>query len=292
MRILYFLLCTCLLLLCSLPVQSQSPLNGGFEDSTFVVGDTMPTHWSMDYFGATLTPDAHSGNAAVSIWNWYYYGRGWLCYGDAQSSMTGGGLPIAFNPDQLDGWYKYIYGDNDNGLDSAVCEILVYSHQGFTGARDTIAFERVKLGPATDYTAFHIPIHYTMVGMLADTILVRFISSDSGMCAVSGDGVCLYLTVDDIEVSTAAGLHQSLDAVPMVSIYPSPSAHGFKVAVQDHSLFPALVELHDLSGRMVYSTSVMGTSGQAIEPHLPPGTYLWTVTSWAGPKASGKWQCR
>ncbi len=270
-------------------LQAQFILNGGFEDSTITANDTVPLHWSADQLGANFTTDAHSGDVAMMIWNWYYYVPGWISYGDALSQFSGGGLPISITPDLLTGWYKYDYGENDGGLDSAVCEIFIYSHQNFTGARDTIGRARYKLGPAAQYTPFTVPIIYSMPGIVADTIVLRFISSDSGFCANASSGVCLYFTVDDVEVSTTTGLREPLAPEALVQLYPSPSTAGFSIKVAESVAYPLALKLYALDGRQVFAGSIAAPSSTEINPALPAGAYLWEMTDANGKTHAGKW---
>lgn len=277
----------CLLVFLGSQAPAQFILNGGFEDSTFTANDTVPTHWSADYFGFAFTSDAHSGNTAAEIWNWYSYARGWISYGTAVDPLNGGGLPISITPDRLTGYYKYIYGQNGGAADSALCEILIYSHQNFTGARDTIAHVLHKLGPQAEYTAFEVPITYNLPGIPADSILIRFISSEAGFCNPSM--VCDYLYVDDVEVSTATGIHQALTLMPNAHLYPSPSTAGFQIDAPTTVTFPLQLEMYDLSGRSVFSATILQETKTAIDPHLPAGNYLWKMKDAGGKAYSGKW---
>lgn len=284
------LVATLLFLVSFSTLPAQFILNSGFEDTTITSSDTVPTHWSADYFGAGFTTDAHSGNLAMVVWNWYHYAKGWISYGEASSYLDGGGLPISITPDKLSGWYKYIYGDNDGALDSAICEVLVYSHQNFTGARDTIAHEYLRLGPISEYTYFEVPIQYTFPGIQADSILIRFISSEGGFCSVSaGNGNCLYLYVDDLEASTVTGLAAPISLAPSAGLYPSPSPGGFRLTERDLAAFPCTLHLYSLSGQCVYSHHFEGPSLEELQPGLPAGNYLWELRARSGQVQRGKW---
>lgn len=284
MKIKIYLFLACISL--TLSTQAQSVLNGGFEDSTITVNDTVPTHWSADYFGFAFSPDAHSGAAAASIWNWYSYAKGWIVYGAAVDPYSGGGLPIAFNPDKLTGYYKYIYGLNGGAADSAICEVLLYSHQGFTGARDTLAHMIHKLGPAAEYTPFEVPFDYRIQGLAADTVVIRFMSSESGFCNPANE--CLYLYVDDLELSTTVGTQPVLAPQPTAIVYPSPSSHGFSVRLAPDQ-YPAQFTLTDMLGRHVFTQTLRSADGAMIDPHLPAGNYAWEVLGSDGWRYVGKW---
>lgn len=281
---------TCLLFLALLafwiPVHGQTVLNGGFEDTTFTVNDTLPTHWSGDFFGFGFTSDAHSGAAAASVWNWYTYAKGWLVYGDAVDPYTGGGLPIAINPASLSGFYKYVYDDNGGAADSAICEILLYSHQGGPGGRDTIAHVIHKFGPIGEYTAFMVPITYSLPGSTADTIVIRFMSSESGQCNPTNE--CLYLYLDDLELNSMTGTTSLAELMPAVSVYPSPSTGGLRVRTQDLRDYPLELRLLDVQGREVYTAEIATPTAQPLHPNVEAGVYLWQVTASNGKAYFGK----
>jgi hypothetical protein len=280
----------CLLVLLASKSPAQFILNGGFEDSTFTANDTVPANWSADFFGFGFSSDAHSGNTAAEIWNWYSYARGWISYGAAADPFNGGGLPVSITPDRLTGYYKYIYGNNGGAADSALCEIMVYSHQNFTGARDTIAHVMHKLGPQAEYAAFEIPISYNLPGIPADSIVIRFHSSEAGQCSPTME--CLYLFLDDLDLSTPTGLHVPLTVTKACNLYPSPSANGFQIDAPTTVAFPLQLEMYDLSGRSVFSATVLHETQTAIDPHLPAGNYVWKMTDRQGARFQGKWASR
>jgi hypothetical protein len=164
---------------------------------------------------------------------------------------------------------------------------LIYSHQNFTGARDTIAHITYHFGPQAEYAPFEIPITYRMPGLQADSILVRFISSESGFCNPTNE--CLYLYLDDVEVSTATGIHQSLQALASPSIYPSPALNGFQIGSLAPSQYPASIELTDLRGQLVFAAQVLGPSQYSFGEQLPAGSYLWRLKTRDGAQQTGRW---
>jgi hypothetical protein len=270
---------------------AQHILNGGFEDSTFTVNDTVPTHWSVDYYGFDFTSDAYSGNKAALIWNWYSYAVGWLAYGTTTSVLYDGqGQPISINPDKLNGYYKYIYDDNGGDPDSAVCEILIYSHQNFTGARDTISHVFHKFGPQASWEAFEVPIIYEQPAPIADSILIRFYSSENGFCTPSTE--CLYLYLDDIEVSTLTGLSHRIDLQANTLLFPSPSANGFHIRTVDPTLYPCELRLVEMTGRLAFSTTLLQPGMEAIHPPVPRGNYVWELWKEGQRRHTGKWSAQ
>ena len=165
----------------------------------------------------------------------------------------------------------------------------MHSHQNFTGARDTIGRARYLLGPAAQYTAFEVPIEYASPGIQADSIVVKFTSSIAGFCANASNGTCLYLTVDDIEVSTVTGLHEILAPEPSFSLYPSPSSSGFSISTPAAATYPLDLKLFELNGRQVYRLTIPFKSEAIIDPALPQGIYLWKMTDASGENRAGKW---
>lgn len=265
---------------------AQNVQNGGFEQQTITTLDTVPTGWAVDPIGFQFTTDAHSGNYAMQLWNWYYYAEGWAVYGDASSGFDLGGHPISFVPDKLNGWYKYIYGDNGGAADSAVCEVIVFSRQNFTGARDTLVFERFMLGPSAEYAPFEVPLTNHNPGILPDTLCIRFFSSINGFCNSQGNGNCLYLNIDDVEVSSATGFSQSLDEERAIQLYPNPSNVGFQLKASANQ-FPLNLAVHDLQGRLVLEETVYSSQSR-LGQALRPGIYLISILDAAGNRNTRK----
>lgn len=288
MKRIFILLPALLSLFAFLPAQSLQ--NGGFEQQTITSNDTVPTGWSVDQIGFQFSPDAHSGNYAMQVWNWYYYAKGWTVYGDANFYTDLGGQPINFVPDRLNGWYKYILGDNGGALDSAFCEVIIFSRQNFTGARDTLVHEVHKLGPATEYTSFEVTLNNRNPGIIPDSLCIRFLSSDNGFCSNQSDGNCLYLTVDDLEVSSATGFSQSLDEELGIKLFPNPSQNGFQLMANEGQ-FPMQISIHDLQGRML-GNEIVKESQFSIGSDLQPGTYFVRILDAGGRQSSQKFQQR
>lgn len=278
---------TCLFSLFTLGLSAQSILNAGFENNVIVGNDTTLEHWSMDAIGAEISDYAHSGNQAIAIWNWYFYVKGWATYGDAQNAQQDGGHPVSINPDKLSGWYQYTYGENAGASDSAICQVYLYSYQNFAGTRDTIASGSLKFGPTTSYEAFDVPLIYTSPGIIADTIVIKFTSSENGFCANVSDGNCLYLYIDDLEISTATGITQSLDGEIGAKVYPSPSHNGFRVLVNETTDFPLKMELFDLGGKLL-ATEIVKNEAKVIGESLPTGHYIWRMHTANGKIQSGR----
>ena len=267
----------------ALTCSAQFPHNGGFEDSVMVSNGYIPSNWSVDGFGFGYSNDAHSGSKAAQIWNWYYYARGWVVNGVSITGYDGSGMPVTANPSVLNGWYKYEYGENQGAADSAVVEVLV-SNANY----DTLAYSTMRLGPASTYTQFSLPITYLVIGEMADSARIRFQSSVAGFCSNASNGTCLYLTVDDLQMETITGVAATMDFEPKVSLAPNPSNGELRIVDGGNDIYPCTLEILDLMGRLVFSESLQPTNDSAIRTGLPPGNYAWRTISANGSMESGK----
>ena len=114
---------TIVLTLISALAGAQELPNASFEDWADSA-KTRPTGWTVSPFGAGRSADAVTGSSAMSIWNWYCYGKGTLASAPIpfQHSPTAGGVFF------LRGLYKYILGQNGGSGhgadDSAVVNVL------------------------------------------------------------------------------------------------------------------------------------------------------------------------
>ncbi len=200
--------------------------NSDFENWNVTALDTTPSDWFVSSFGYGRTQDAYSGQYAIQIWNWYYYGKGYATNsGPFLFPIIGvfeaeGGIPINFKPQALNGFYKYIPGDNGGTIDSAVVKLSL-RHRDNNGNIDTIAYAELQLPFAATYTAFTIPITY-LSAINPDSVVISFLSSKNGFCNVNGNGNCLYFSIDGLSFTTSTGL-QYLENDDNVIVYPNPA---------------------------------------------------------------------
>jgi hypothetical protein len=210
----------------------QQILNGNFEDTTVVhqSSDTFTifNNWAMSSFGAGTTDDAYSGQKAALIWNWYYYAKGELINGD-NVFPNQGGMPVAFRPTNLNGYYKYIYGDNDGAQDSAIAIICLFQYNSSTSKRDTIGYGIKKLGPVSSYTAFTVDVNYSSP-TIPDSVVIQFLSSENGFCAVSSAGNCLFLYIDDVTINDGSwSVNVKNNLLPEMNVFPNPAGSHIQV---------------------------------------------------------------
>ncbi len=259
----------------------QQLINGNFED-TYIVehqlyNDTLPLHFTTSPFGAGTTTDAYSGQRAAFIWNWYYYAKGEITNGNAESPLTGG-MPVTYKPVSLNGYYKYIYGDYDGNIDSAVAIICLTKYNTITSVRDTIGYTFKKLEAIDNYTPFSINVEY-FNNEMPDTVTIKFISSENGSCNFAGMGNCFYLYLDDITISDITGTKQAIDLQDKIKLYPNPFDDVLHIDMENNPVANFTgIKIFDATGKVVFQKESGGNQKHFIDTkHLAAGAYLLKV---------------
>lgn len=253
-------------------------LNGSFEDTLVSGGPgstgVLPRHWTTSGFGAGITNDAAAGTYAMSAWNWYFYAKGSLINGQFTSNYQAG-TPVSFRPDRLSGYYKYIPGDVQTFNDSAVVFVSLTKYNVSTQQRDTIGYGMRKLGPENSYQPFDVAIAYSGI-VQPDTIVVQFISSESGFCSGQSLGECLYLFVDEVRVfDSTTGVSDDVRFVSPV-VYPNPASDF--INVQPGGSGARRVVIYAPAGSVVLTESLNDNGPHRLFiGHLQPGVYFVNV---------------
>jgi hypothetical protein len=256
----------------------QNIINSSFEDTVIInddnlgIHDTIAADWTSGSFGYGISDDAAEGNSAAYVWNWYYYGKGWLTNGDANLPQIGG-TPIDFRPDILSGSYKYIIGDVQTTGDSGIAKVCLTKFNSVTQLRDTIGFGIKKLGPENAYKTFEVAINYISAEQ-PDTVTVTFISSENGFCSNTSDGNCLFLYFDNLNLSNSTGISES-PSLTKPLIYPNPAKDVLAISFPDKSGdTETKVVVTNISGEKVLSTNLpIGTDKSISISHLSAGIY-------------------
>jgi hypothetical protein len=259
-------------------IAQSLPHNGGFEEteSVSISGNEfeMPQNWNWSDFGAELTTDAASGNNAALIWNWYYYGKGYIQNGDPASSLSHGD-PIDFRPSAMTGSYKYILGDVFSTNDSAVAFVYLTKFNLLNNTRDTIGRGIKKFPPLSEYESFQVDIVYEN-NELPDSVFVRFESSQNGFCSNSSDGNCLYFYVDDVTLTNeTAGISNSIELFT-ASVFPNPGSDH--IVLSNPGSQPMIAELVAADSRSIAFYSVDSNSSNVIDcSGFPSGVYFFRM---------------
>ncbi len=255
----------------------QNLINSSFEDTVIIndsnlgIYDTIAADWTGTGFG--LTNDATEGTSAAYIWNWYYYGKGVLTNGDANFPKIGG-TPIDFRPDALTGSFKYILGDVHTTGDSGIAKVCLTKFNIITQQRDTIGFGTKRLGPESTYKTFEIEIDYRTSDQ-PDTVTVSFISSENGFCANESDGNCLFLYVDNLNLSNGStGIIESV-SLNTPAIYPNPAQNIFAIAFPERTnVVETTIAITSITGERVIDLKLRSGAEQFVDiNHLATGVY-------------------
>lgn len=258
-------------------------INGDFEtwEPNGLDSATMrPVGWTADPFGSARTDRAQAGTYAVRVWNWYYYGKGsvvlgkgtpsWISYGNE-------GMPIANKPVRMTGYYLYEPGNNSGRSDSGIVMVMLKRWNQERRAYDTVALGRAALPAVDAYTPFTMDIVDRMPGVMPDSITMVIISSDSGMCDVNGDGKCCYLSVDNLQLSTAAGTAYGIEALTGgVDVVPNPVRAQARIRLGGIGEGRFSVRIYTADGRLVRTLKADEAREVAFDrAGMPSGAYMF-----------------
>ncbi len=240
--------------------------NPGFETWEPRNGSETPAGWYSGGLGAGRTRPAHSGQNSVTVWNWYYYSRGYVIAGGSETAnlfaLERTGVPIETKPARLSGYYMYDVGPNQGHSDSAVVVLLLKRYNRSADSVEIVGSGTLKLPPAAEYTRFVLNVQDHMPGINPDSIVVALISSDSGFCGLESDGTCCYFTVDDLTLDLASGV--SLDAGQLfapAAVHPNPMRGAARLEWTDPGSRASRVVIYDARGAV--ARTITNPSGGA-----------------------------
>ena len=111
--------------------------------------------------------------------------------------VEGGGTPIDFKPLALNGYYKCVAASfNNQGL----ARVFLTRYDSTLQKRDTVSSGSLDFTPVTAYTAFSVPLTDLMPGVMPDTIITIFYSSNPATVSSNGAWTDLYLDSLTLEV--------------------------------------------------------------------------------------------
>lgn len=269
---------TCILtLLISLlvPFAGQAQLiNGDFED----LNDTVATDWYMGDFGAGLkTNYVQSGTYALAVWNWYYYGKGYVTNGEAQASqfgqMPGVGTPSTEKARYLTGYYYYDTTGTDTNNDTALITVAYRKWDTINLKYDTLAYgiKYLMATAGSSPVAFSVPIVDLAPGTEPDTILVYIQSSLNGLCNTLGGGNCLYLYVDYLKLETSTGTTDLMGQFSQSKVYPNPTNGLVTITAANNY---TQCRIYDLTGKRVHAATLTAGDNHLNIATYPSGIYV------------------
>lgn len=262
--------------------------NPDFENWTFAVNDTIPENWSTSGFGAGRSASSVSGNYSAYVWNWYYYGPGWIVNGDVSNggftkfSTHVGGTPLSEKPTKLHGYYFYILDDNGPNADSAFVNVIAKKYNTSLGQPDTVALGRLHLPPSTSWLPFTVDIADLAPGIDPDSIVISFWSclDNNCFCDGMGDGNCLFFYVDNISLELPTGILPINDLFGKFSVFPSVISESAVVQVPKSDANSVALSLYNPLGECVRKISVTaGSKFNFSRDGLTPGIYFLNASS-------------
>ncbi len=262
--------------------------NAGFEDWISNGNDTIPEYWSTSGFGAGRSPVAQSGNYSAYVWNWYYYGPGWMVNGDVtntgftQFSAYYGGTPLSEKPTKLHGYYFYILDDNQQYADSAFVNIIAKKYNTSLGQPDTVALGRLHLPPSISWLPFTVDIADIAPGIDPDSIVISFWSclDNNCFCDGFGDGNCLFFYIDNISLELPTGIIPIDHLFGKFSIFPTVISESAMVQLPKSEGNAVELSLYNTLGECVRKISVAaGSKINFSRDGLSSGIYIMKATS-------------
>ncbi|MCX6274250.1 MAG: T9SS type A sorting domain-containing protein [Bacteroidetes bacterium] len=262
--------------------------NADFENWTVQVNDTTPENWSSSGFGASRSSNAQSGNYSVYVWNWYYYGPGYIVNGDISNggftkfSTYVGGTPLSEKPTKLHGYYFYILDDNGPYADSAFVNVIAKKYNTSLSQPDTVALGRLHLPPSTSWLPFTVDIADLAPGIDPDSIVISFWSclDNNCFCDVGGDGNCLFFYVDNISLELPTGILPIDDLFGKFSVFPSVISESAVVQVPKSDGSAVELSLFNTLGGCVRKLSAASGSKISFSSDgIDPGMYILKASS-------------
>lgn len=267
------------------PLTMLAQENQSFELWEESQGREQPVGWRGSPFGVGKSEGGRDGKFAATVWNWYYYGKGYLMSGAGEAfwlDMNRGGTPLSWKPATLTGYYRYTTDSNSRQNTSGIVAVMLRRWNPQTQRADTIGFAEQHLPPTPTFRQFTLPIRDYAPGVMPDSMVIAIISSDSGFCSTESSGNCCYLTVDDLRLSSASGVETEVaDLFPTVRVVPNPIAGagaGSLVEWPSAASGPFTLRIIAANGQILHTARAIEGTQTIIHPNdFPSGSYLIEV---------------
>ena len=243
------------------------------------------------------TTDAHHGNAAAQIitapFGFVGYttigilvnGEATFSYGgggntDGTVHTGGGGTPIGYKPEFLNGYYKY---ETTAPADHGIGRVLLTRYNTSTQQRDTVSYGAINFQPQTSYTSFSIPLTDQMPSVMPDSITAIFSSSDTATVPQFGVFSTLFLDSLTLNPGGPTSIPDVDDKSSMFSIAPNPNNGLFTISNPQHNAIT--LGVYDAVGKRIRTIHLTkDQQALSVDMHeLSAGTYFLNVegnSSW------------
>jgi len=190
--------------------------------------------YSMDLESVSQSEDAYAGTYSAKLEAHAVYDNeipGYLSIGeitfDDEDPILG--IPYAYQPTYLTGYYKYMPMADDN----AIAMVEMRASDAVVGGNSMV------LAASADWTYFEVPINYSAV---PDELELIFTTG-------SNAGSVLYLDEVDFDFSTSVKENEVLE----ITIYPNPATDYAFITLGEKS---EIIQIFDVQGKLVKSITV------------------------------------
>jgi len=142
------------------------------------------------------------------------------------------GIPYTDKPSKLKGYYKYFPAEDELGI----VQVL------FSQFDVQIGGGAMQFAPASEFTYFEVPLNYAGD---PDSLTLIFASGNIPGSRLLIDNISFDFSVD-------VPLSESQN----ISIYPNPAEDYFIVGMCENQVFPAIVEITDIQGRLLKTVNL------------------------------------
>ena len=257
----------CLLLRITVSHAQQPDLNLSFEK---LDTNGMAIGWQADLNNPAVL-DSYDGKYAIEIYTYYVNKPSHLKLGKNERKEPRG-IPFTEKPKKFKGYYKYKYGDNCNGKDSAEVYIYLKKFNILSKRTDTIGGGKLYLGPTSIYKLFEVPVIYNSQ-IDPDSLSIEFLSRQFDKTIVCGVPDNRYFTIDNL------GLEYTSPTVEIenflnIQIAPNPTNSHIKIIWQNAATIVDAILLKDSFGRILQKKPVNTERVSLDLSALPTGLYF------------------
>ena len=266
-------------------IGSSTPFpNGDFENWTANTSEE-PDGWATLNYAKTTVPSATKvtgfiGSHAIrvetiqTIWG---QTLGYITNGQMGNNGPEGGIPVALNPSNLTGYYKY----TPNGLDTAVVLVMTSRYEALMDSTIMIEMAVIKLPPVTTYTPFQVNLYYSGFPFV-DTVNISFASSnllDSN--AYVGLGSALY--IDSLNMNYIPLGINKVNVNYGINIFPNPVSDFVTIALNANERILSLKIFDAIGKEILKQDANASTVNTKIDvSQFKPGVYFIEVRSGDG----------
>lgn len=186
-----------------------------------------------------------------------------------------GGTYVSSRFQEVTAWIKYDPRGNDAGVIvvQAVLEEAGANNTDSVVGGGTFAISQ----PYNSYTQVSIPITYVDNMVVPDKLLVVFLSSNLNGSTTPADSTTLY--VDDVNLTGANGVQETLALSDAVTLYPNPARDAIHVKYNSREALS--IRMYNAAAQLVAAQALSENTVMDAQ-HLAAGIYMFEVMNKEG----------